>query len=139
MRVRHRVDAGFTMPILLIEHRPSVGRCSGAGFGQCTGLPTMLVVNPATHHTSCRAGPWSRAGSQSFSRRSKQMFRVLKRSAIAAVGVLALAAASPTFACPSSNAIGNFKEDPNVGARVLHAGDSSIIYSFFSGDENPLG
>src|ERR1700737_126791 len=50
MRVRHRVDAGFTMPILLTRHRPSVGRCSGAGFGQCTGLPTMLVVNPATHH-----------------------------------------------------------------------------------------
>ena len=66
------------------------------------------------------------------------MFRVLKRSAIAAVGVLALAAASPTFACPSSNAIGNFKEDPNVGVRVLNGGNTRI-YTFFSGDENPVG
>ncbi len=138
MRVRHRVDAGFTMPILLTRQRPSIGRCSGASFGQCTGLPTMLVVNPATHHTSGRAGPWSRAGSQSFSRRSKQMFRLLKRSAIPAVGVLALAAASPTFACPSSNAISNFKDDPNVGARVISVNNLST-YSFFSADENPVG
>ena len=66
------------------------------------------------------------------------MFRVLKRSAIAAVGVLALAAASPTFACPSSNAIGNFKDDPNVGARVISVNNLST-YSFFSADENPVG
>jgi hypothetical protein len=66
------------------------------------------------------------------------MFRLLKRSAIPAVGVLALAAASPTFACPSSNAIDNFKEDPNVGARVLNVGDTRI-YAFFSGNENPVG
>src|SRR6266404_8999667 len=111
----------------------------GSGLRSVHRSSCDAVVNPATHHTSGRAGPWSRAGSQSFSRRSKQMFRLLKRSAIPAVGVLALAAASPTFACPSSDAIGNFKEDPNVGARVLHAGDSSIIYSFFSGDENPVG
>src|SRR5262245_49832777 len=99
---------------------------------------TIPVANPATHHTSGRAGPLSRAGSQSLSRRSTLMFRLLKRSAIPAVGLPALAAASPAFACPSSNAIGNFQSDPNVGAAVTTLGNTST-YLFSSINENPVG
>ena len=68
------------------------------------------------------------------------MFRLLKRSAIPAVGLLALAAASPALACPSSNAIGNFKLDPNLIAFINSMGSDTDTYSFVSAsNENPVG
>jgi hypothetical protein len=57
------------------------------------------------------------------------MFRLLKRAAIPAVGLLTLAAASPAFAasdnCPDVNAITNFKQSALVSADFSYTTDAS--------------